>query len=273
MSVMHLDRDSYAALRAGTIAPAEARALAGHLAEPCEACEAFLAVTGEADGLDGAVDLALAAAAPPVGGAGDDLEFARIMKAVRAPARTASPGRARRLAAAAAALAAVVMIAGVAALLLPERFTGERWDGLKGDSAQAVPLRLRFLVVHPGPGGAPEVERGVAGQEVPAAASLQFQVSLGRPAYVTLVRAGGRGAGETFFEGRLGTGHHLIEVAGHPAEYPLASLAGPQRFLALASEERIDPADAARAVTLGAGPRRGEGPAISLDVIEVRVRP
>jgi hypothetical protein len=185
------------------------------------------------------------------------------------PAR--APGR---RAATAAALAAAVLVAGVAALLAPGLRSSDRWDGLKGDATQAVPLRLRFLVLLPGAGGSPEIEKGVPGQEVPAAASLQFQVDLGRPAWVTLIRASGAGSsGEVFFERQLPAGRTVVSVDGQPAAYPLASLAGPQRFLALASEARIEPADAARAATMGLRARRDDGPAITLDVVEVRVRP
>jgi hypothetical protein len=147
----------------------------------------------------------------------------------------------------------------------------DAWDGVKGAGQGAVPLRLRFLVLRPG-ALAPEIEKGVSGQEVPAAASLQFELELGRPAWVTLQRAGAGGT-EIFFERHLEAGRTVVMVDGRPAAYPLTSLAGPQRFMALASEGRIDPADAARASSLGAEARRGEGPAITVDVIEVQVRP
>ena len=60
-----------------------------------------------------------------------------------------------------------------------------------------VPLKLRFLVLRPGPGSAPEIEKGVSGQAVPAEASLQFQVELGREADVVLARAAG-GSGHNY---------------------------------------------------------------------------
>jgi hypothetical protein len=276
---MHLDRSTYGALRAGSLDPATARSLADHLGGSCETCEAFLAgaegAPAIADGLDGAVDQALADAAPPSGGLGNDLEFARIMKAVRvgpaAPAAVRLPRQA--LVGVAVGLAAVLLLAGLVPLLLPHLGSRDRWDGVKGDATQAVPLRLRFLVLRPGAGGAPEIEKGVPGQEVPAAASLQFQVDLGRTAWVTLARARAGGDAEVFFERSLPAGRTVVSVDGQPAAYPLAALAGPQRFLALASETRIDPADAARAVSLGAEARHGDGPAISLDVVVVQVRP
>jgi hypothetical protein len=167
------------------------------------------------------------------------------------------------------AVAATLVLAGVAELA-HRTPAPDGWDGTKGAGAQVVPLRLRFLVLHAGPGRAPEIEKGVSGQAVPAEASLQFQVELGREAEVVLARAAG-GSAEPFFHARLPAGRTVVSVSGQPAAYPLAHLAGPQRFLALAGEQPIEPADvdrAARGAAAGAGP----GPPISLDVIEVNVR-
>jgi hypothetical protein len=285
---MHLDPSTYAALRRGSLDPVRARALAGHLDSGCEVCEAFLAARGGsghsspdgltdglADGLDGLVDQALVTAAPPSGGQGGDLEFARIMRQVRSTGAPRPAGHGRRRLGVVLTIAASLVGLGVMGLLAPRLLQREpAWDGLKGEAGPAVPLRLRFLVVRPGPGGVPEIEKGVAGQEVPSAASLQFEVRLGRPAWVTLLRSGSGGA-DTFFEGRLEAGSNLIQLRGQPAAYPLASLAGPQRFLALAHEgdAHLEPADVARAATLGADARQAGGSPISVDVVEVQVRP
>jgi hypothetical protein len=166
------------------------------------------------------------------------------------------------------AAAAALAVAGVAGLLhRPPAPDG--WDGLKGQGLQVVPLRLRFLVIHPATGPAPEIEKGVSGQAVPAGASLQFQVELGREADVVLVRAAA-GAAEPFFHARLPAGRSVVSVAGQPAAYPLASLAGAQRFLALAGDQPIEPADVERAAR-GAATSGGPGQPISLDVVEVHV--
>jgi hypothetical protein len=62
----------------------------------------------------------------------------------------------------------------------------------------------------------------------------------------------------------------VVSVAGQPAAYPLASLAGAQRFLALAGEQPIEAADVERAAR-GAATAGGPGQPISLDVVEVHV--
>jgi hypothetical protein len=269
---MHLSHDSHRRLIDRTLKGRDARALAEHLRKPCDECETYLVERRVADRFDGAVDAALLPLPPPTAAAaGNDLEYARIERALRA-----SPPRRRWTTAVAAA--AVVTVAGLAGLLLapPER---PAWDGAKGQVAQAVPLRLRFLVLTPATGGPPALERGLSGQEVPSAASLQFQVELGRPANLLLARVGRGGAPEVFLATRLAAGRHVVTLDGQPAAYPLASLSGPQRFLALASEARLGPDDAARAAkaahadTLGTVARRDDGIPISLDQVEVRVRP
>jgi hypothetical protein len=266
---MHLDAPTLQALRDQTLPTGEARALAAHLDGGCEDCERFLAGLGEADALDGLVDGALgrlARSAAPAQGAGHDLEFARIMGRVRRPTSV-------RRWVTGLAIAATVALAGVSALL-PRSPAPDRWDGMKGAAMQPVPLRLRFLVLSPAsggsPGGSPALERGVSGQAVPAAASLQFQVELGREAEVVLAHDVG-GRSEPFFRARLPAGRSVVTVAGQPAAFPLARLSGPQRFLALASEQPIEPGDVARAVAGTPAPPQATQP-ISLDQVEVIVK-
>lgn len=266
MRGMHLTAATYTALLDRTLPGAEARALADHLAAGCDPCELFLSSRPSADRLDGEVDRLLGALPASQAGRGDDLEFARICRALASrDARRAS--RRRRVAGLAAA--AALAVAGVAALL--HRPAGpDGWDGQKGAGAQVVPLRLRFLVLHPGPGPGPDLEKGISGQAVPAGASLQFQVELGREADVVLARAAA-GVVEPFFHARLPAGRTVVSVSGQPAAYPLARLAGPQRFLALAGEQAIEPPDVERAARSAAA-TAGPGQPISLDVIEVHVR-
>lgn len=266
---MHLSHDNHRRLIERTLPGRDARSLAGHLRSPCDACESFLLDRRVADRFDGLVDRALLSLAPSSEvSAGHDLEYARIERALRAPPR-------RRWRTGVAAAAAVVL-AGLAGLVLVSPRGQPAWDGVKGGERQAVPLRLRFLVLRPAAGGPPALERGLSGQEVPAAASLQFQVELGRPAHLLLARAGRGGAPEVFLATRLPAGQHVVALDGQPAAYPLSALSGPQRFLALASEARLGPEDASRAVQAaqaGAAPRPHEGAPISLDQVEVRVRP
>jgi hypothetical protein len=278
---MHLTDHSYRSLLDGSVRGAEALALADHLDAACETCEAWLAARQEADGLDGSVDAALLSlAARPALAPRDDLAFARMERALwageagagRPQLRGAAGGRRRWLGG--LAVAATLALAGAAGLII--RVTtpsGPGWDGDKGRGAAAVPLRLRFAVVSPAVGGPPTLEKGISGQEVAAAASLQFQVELGRPAHVLLARVGSGGAPEVFFSARLEAGRHGVSLAGRPAAYPLAELSGVQRFLALASPAPLDPADAARAATLGVGTTQERGAPITLDEVEVRIRP
>jgi hypothetical protein len=265
---MHLTEATYRGLLDATLQGAEARALGLHLAQTCEQCEQFLERRPSADALDAAVDTALQALRPGgAAGAGHELEFARIQRAVRGEPKP----RRRTLA---LAVAATLAVAGLAGLLVGRApAPGPVWDGEKGGSGSAVPLRLRFLVMLPGEGGPPVLQRGISGQEVPAVASLQFQVELGRPAQVLLARIGASGDPEVFLSARLPGGRNVVSLDGQPAAYPLSSLAGPQRFLALASDAPLGPADAVRAASLAAGPRQDGGPAITIDLVEVRVRP
>ena len=270
----HLTERTYALLLQGSLPPEDSRALARHLEEACAVCEEFLASRPTADAADGLVENALGALVP-AGGRGNDLEFARIERRLRegppAPRRAA-----RRLAP--AALAAAVLAAGLAGLVVP-RAGSERpgWDGLKGAAPRAIPVRLRFVVVTPVPGGPPELEKGVPGQAVGAEGSLHFEIESGRSAHAALVRVPARGSPEPFWSERIGPGRSAVSIAGRPAAYPLAELAGTQRFVLVASEERLDPDRLARAAAALAPPARVSPDlppldGLSLDVVEIEVR-
>lgn len=270
----HLTDRSYRLLLQGSLPPAEARQLARHLEEACDVCEELIAALPSTDGVDGVVDRALGALGP-AGALGDDLEFARIERRLRG-GRT--PARRRLAGAVPAVLAAMVLAAGVAGLVTPRRAPEPSgWDGEKGFQARAIPVRLRFLVVTPSPGASPALEKGVSGQPVEAAASLQFEVEASRAANVALVRVPVRGAPEVFWGERVPGGRRSLTVDGRPAAYPLAELTGLQRFVLVASEDPLDPERAARAAAALAPPARVtadhaalEG--LSLDVVEVQVR-
>ncbi len=271
---MHLSERSYLLLLQGSLPPVEARLLVSHLEEGCAFCEEFLASRPAADAVDGLVDEALGALVP-AGDRGNDLQFARIERRVREG--VAGPRR-RPLALVQGAIAAALLAAGLAGLFLP-RSGSDRpaWDGEKGVVSRAVPVRLRFVVVAPSPHGPPALEKGVSGEPVAAAASLQFEVESGRAAQVALVRVGAAGAPEVVWSQRVGEGRSTVTVDGRPAAYPLAGLAGPQRFVLLASEERLDGDRIVRAASSLAPPARVRADlpgldGLSLDVVEVEVR-
>lgn len=268
--MMHLDSDRYAALVAGTLDPVEARALSAHLDGECERCEQFLASLGGADGADGATDAAIAGALPTAVGAGNDLEFARIMREVGAGALA----RRRRVL---SAVAGVLVVAAVGGLL----FRGARepvgldveWSGVKGAGAQVIPIRLRFLEMMAG--GA--IQKGISGERVSATSNLVFEVEAARAADLALVRVASGGGAELVWRSRVAGGRAQVMVGGRPAAYPLAAISGAQRFVLIASDSPIDDARALAAAAALAPPARlsADAPALdglSLDAIDVLVR-
>lgn len=272
--MMHLTERMYGLLLQGLLPSEEARALACHLEEECAICEEFLASRPSADAVDGLVDEGLGALVP-ARERGHDPDFARIERSLRGRTQ-ASRGTSRRFAP--AALAAAALAAGLAALVVP-RGDAERaaWDGVKGSATRAIPVRLKFLVVTPTPGGPPALEKGVSGQPVQAGASLHFEMESGRAAQAALLRVPARGGPELFWSGRVSPGRSEITVGGRPAGYALADLAGAQRFVLVASEEQLEPERLARAAAALAPPARiaADLPGLeglSLDVVEVEVR-
>jgi hypothetical protein len=266
---MHLDERTYRDLLAGRLPPAEARALAAHLDGACEVCETFLAGRPGADLVDGQADRALAALTP-VPAFGNDLEYARIRRLARAEPR----GRSWSRPVLAVAAAAAVAIAGVAGIVLQRGHSRPGWDGEKGSLRAGIPARLRFVVLG-GAHGPPE--KGVTGEAVSRIDRLAFEIELGRPADVAVVRVGGTTAPDVFYRRRLASGRTAVALAGRPAAYPLDGLAGPQRFVLVASEAPLTPDRLAAAARALAPPSRIEADApaldgLSLDVVEVVVR-
>jgi len=276
--MMHLTEQNLRQLLDGSLDPAEARMLGEHLAGDCETCEAMLAARSAADPADGVVDRALSRLAPP-GPAeqGNDLEYARIRRRLGGKRRSGA-ARALRL----GALAAAVLAVGGVTLKVAWLDRVERrpaWDGVKGMAPQAIPVRLRFLVVHPADTGRfPELEKGASGAVLDPLSALQFQVEMARPGYATLVRVGPAGDLDLFWQERLAqAGSADVSLGGRPAAYPLAGLAGRQRILLLASPEPLTRERVAAAARALAPPARiaPESPALeglSIDVVEVTVR-
>ncbi len=277
--MMHLDEHDLRRLLDGSLEPAAARRLAEHLAGGCEACEAVLAARPTADAADGVVDGLLLRLAPP--GAterGDDLEYARIRRRL-ARERSGGAGRLLRLGARAASVLAVAGVSLKVAVIDRRAGPGSASDGVKGMAPQAIPVRLRFLVVHPAETGSiPELERGANGAVLDPLSALQFQVELARPGYAALARVGAAGDVDLFWHDKLArAGSTEVSLGGRPAAYPLAGLSGRQRIVLLASPEPLTRERATAAAQALAPPARlsPDSPALeglSLDVVEVTVR-
>jgi hypothetical protein len=265
---IHIDEAALRRVLSGELRGEEARRVAEHLGDPCEACDAFLASRGKADSLDGALDLALLERTPLKSPGpderGNDLEWARIQRRLR-PRRPAW-----RLAG--FAVAAVALLAAGVVLRMGSRAGGEQgWDGLKGRAVERASARLRFSVSLPGP-AAPVVERAASGAVVPPEASLLFRVEVSGPARMALLRLDPEG--EVIWEGRAERAGAIdVEIGGRPAAYPLRGLAGRQRFALLAAPTLdAETLEAARRALSGSGSASAPGPAISLDLVEVTVR-
>ena len=274
---MHLTNESLKKLLAGTVSPAEARALGDHLDNPCPRCEALLA-GHEGTELDALADHSLTALSEPTQEeCGNDIEYARIRRAVQAvPAK-----RARRswIPGVAAAAALLVAVAGV--LLNLDRARDDRWDGVKGVAqvnGNPVSVRLSAVAVAAGSGSEPRLWRVVSGDELPPSAALQLRVELGKPADVVIARVGPEGQVDLFWHERApAAGAVTVTAGGRPAAYPLEALAGPQVFVVLASHDRLTPErirgvmsgvlGAGRAVAGGVSPQ-----GVSVDVLSVTVR-
>ena len=279
--MMHLTRESQRKLLAGTIDQVEARAIAAHLEKDCPECEALLA-SEEAGPLDGLADHALTALAPTrPEEEGNDVEYARIQRLLH-PRRSAR----RRWAPLAAAAAAALLTAGIGVHLAVQRSRRPSWDGVKGGTAgpaRPVQLRVSAVAVQAQAGGQPRIWKVAGGDELPADAALQLRMEVGAAADVALARVGTGGAVHVFWHERVdAAGPVRITVDGRPAAYPLAGLAGSQRFVALASPGRLAPEQVTAAVRALAPPAPigGEGPALdglslagmSIDVVEITVR-
>jgi hypothetical protein len=266
MSAMHLDGTRLRDLLAGQLAPGDAEAIADHLRAGCHECEALLAASG-ADAVDGRVDLALAGLARR-SAAGSDLEFARIERRLRDSTPSPAPRRGRRAwRALSAGIAAALAVAGVTALFV--RGTQRPgWDGLKGAAAPAA-VHLRAVAVDPRAGGA--LRQVASGDVVSARGVLEFALELDRPAHVALVRLPATGASEVIWQGAVGPGRSHVTVDGRPAAYPLAGLAGRQRFVAVASEDPLPDDAGVRAAASGAARVPDGRQAVSTDAMEVRV--
>ncbi|MGB8930437.1 MAG: hypothetical protein WCC48_04200 [Anaeromyxobacteraceae bacterium] len=223
------------------------------------------------DALDGAVDAAIARELPADAGAGNDLEFEKIARRLRG----ARPWSRRILFS--SAIAASVLVAGVAGLVVSvtrgSHVHDQRWDGTKGLTARAIPVRLRFLEVGPDR----RIEKGISGEAVDAEASILFEVEAARAAFAAIARVAPDGTAELIWRERVGAGRTQVSIGGRPAAYPLSGLHGPQRFILVASEAALDDPHVLNAGRALAPPAwiGADDPALnglSMDVVELSVR-
>ena len=278
--MMHLTNESLRRLLSGTADPAEARALAAHLAQDCPDCEELLAAQ-PAGPLDGHADRALTALAPPrPEESGHDLEFARIQRALRTAAPARRPRALRRWAPLAAA-AGMLLAVGIGVEVNSLRTRQDGWDGLKGVATTAplaVPVRLSAVAVLPDSRGEPQVWKVGNGDSLPREAALELRIEVSGAADVAIARVGRDGSVDAFWHQRVGSaGTVQITVDGRPAAYPLSALAGPQRFIVVASPAGLAPeriAAAARALAPPAAITSGSPPleGLTTDVLGVTVR-
>jgi hypothetical protein len=286
MGVMsHLTPETLRRFLDGTLAPAEARVWAEHLDQDCPKCEALLA-TEPATALDGVVDARLAALAPArPEERGDDLEYARIQRALKPRRAWMSRFQLPRLQLprlqTLAAAAALLLVAGVAVQLGTGRTSRDQgWDGLKGiaaDATSAVPVRLSAVAVLGDGGGGPQVRKVAGGDTVASSSALQVRVELGGPADLAVARIGPAGTVELIWHERVaGAGSVELTVDGRAAAYPLAGLSGSHRFVTVASAEPLSGSRLEAAVrALSRAPLGAQAPelrGISADVLEITVR-
>ena len=266
---LHLDSETLRHLLSGDLPAEEARRWAEHLARDCAECEAVLAAEGPASALDGEADARLAGLAPVRDEElGNDLEYARIRRAMQgAPDRATQP---RRRWAAMAVAAVALLGAGVVFQVTRAPRRDAEWTGEKGRANAAVPARLRFAVT-----GAGDVERGASGQVLPADASLLFRIEVGAPAHVALLRVGG-GEREVIFRGQATRpGPVDVTVDGRPAAYPLHGLSGAQRFILVAGARPLTDESLAQAATfLGGQAASGapRPPELTVDLVDITVK-
>jgi hypothetical protein len=268
--MMHLDPRTYSGLLAGTLPPGEARVLSEHLSGDCETCERFLAGMAAADGLDGRSDAAIVGAFPPPLVPGGEREHARIQRRLRG---SSAP---RRRLLVPIAIAASLVMAGVAGMLVQRAGrtvpSSAGWDGVKGTEARPIRVRLRAVQLDTTGSAAPLR----AGESLDPSARLLFEVEAERGADVALVHLPASGGAEIVWRSRVASGRTVLTTGGRAAAYPLAGLAGAQRFAVLAAEGGLDDARVARVTSALARPGAlGDAPAlagVSVDLLELSVR-
>jgi hypothetical protein len=182
----HLDSDALRALAARE--PEAVAYFRAHLAQPCDACEEFLAAHPGPDALDGQTDALLLALAPQREARLDEVGFARIRRQLRAPA--SAP---RRWVGVAAAMAACVLAVVLVTRGRPGAEADPTWTGVKGPGEKG-PARISLEMAAVARGADGSLRRLDSGAAVPeadvlllryhateAGTGLLFQQSAGGP--------------------------------------------------------------------------------------------
>ncbi|MFH1469631.1 MAG: hypothetical protein ABIO70_34920 [Pseudomonadota bacterium] len=210
--MIHLDAERIAALLDGSLDPAEARALAGHLAEDCPTCGAAVEAGGLT--LDTLLRLAEAAEATPV--ALEDEDRADLWRDIAAglPEPAAVPRRTpwRRPLGAAVALLAVA--AATLLFVLPNHGPG-RIKGVHDGDPSPPEVSLRVVAGRAGADGFVLDHRVAAGEVLPRATTLLFELETDRIAARYLFVLDGEG--------------RVTQLAPPPGAVPTVEPAGSRR--------------------------------------------
>lgn len=247
----HLDEASWAALTAD---PAAHAALLEHLAQGCDACDAFLA--RRVDAFDGPVDALLLGLAPAPRPR-DDVGWARLRRALGVPGRDGPRAAWPWVGGVAAVLAAAVGVGLWLARPAPHASS----DGLKGPAAPALELEAAVREVDG------RFVRLSDGARVSASAVLvlRAQASVDGVARVFLEAAGG--APRELGVARVRAGLHPLERADGLLGVSLADEAGPVTVWVVMGEAPMTTTQA-----LGALQSRG-APALAVARVHVVVTP
>lgn len=200
-TMQHLSPEALRALESGD---AQVRAhFAAHLAEDCERCEQFLAELEGPGLLDGAVDRLLLSLAPPAEAPLDEVGFARIRRALRAPTSRRWVGVS--VGALAACFLAVVLVQRGA----PGPDSGVSGPGVSGIKAQAPRMELELSVAARDSEGA--LRRLDMGEQVPEQDVLLLRYHATEAGTALLYQQSGAGEPELLGRFALQAGTHDLE--------------------------------------------------------------
>ncbi|MBX7100482.1 MAG: hypothetical protein K1X89_22380 [Myxococcaceae bacterium] len=256
---VHLDPDSWSKLLRGQLGPAERTAVAGHLAEPCAQCEAFLEAQGP-DALDAVLDAVTLGAGAPPGVTQLEAEAAGAVEAALAPPR---PRARRRWAGALSGFAAGCM--ATAALFLA--LVGAPALGLR-DKGHAPMPSLSAIVAVKSTDGSTQLRPLESGHAYRQSDEVFLTYQLPTESWVYLGRAGE--TTELFYPpsdpaAAEPEGVRPVMVDGVVHAYALSDLSGPQHLVLVTSKVPLTREQALQAVAT----RRLEGGSVSAVFLKV----